>query len=130
MSGIDAKTSGSIFHKNYPMVIAQNRHHCSIIPARMVYNANGWQAGQVVAQHTSTGLYDAYAATGSDGLSTAVGVLYHDLNDAPLNVAAASQIIVKGELYQSKLIGLDSNAITTLKARSVTDGSGVQILFI
>jgi hypothetical protein len=128
MSGIDATTSGNIFRKDYPMVIAQNRQHAVLIGVRLAYNPSGWIAGQVVARNSVSGYWDAYSNGASSGLGTAAGVLFHDLLDAPSGMAAAAQIIVKGELYQQKLIGLDSNAISNLGARSVTDGAGTQIL--
>lgn len=128
MSGIDVVVNNSIFRKDFPSILAMNRQHAVLIPARLLFDAVGYVAGQVVARNTTSGIYQKYVASGPSGTGTAVGVLIDDLLDAPSGANVLQQVIVKGEVFQAALTSLDSQAITDLKARSITTGGGVQIL--
>ena len=47
MSNTDPKFD-TIFGKDFPIVLASNRHLASIKAVAMAYNANGYKAGRVV----------------------------------------------------------------------------------
>lgn len=128
---MDAKVNQEIFRKNHPIIIASNRHLASILPVRLAYNADGYVAGQVLARNTTSGLHAKYDDGASSGLNTAVGVLFEDV---PVEKFASSSDTVLargifgGELFEAKLTGLDANAKTDLKSRSITDARGVVTL--
>jgi hypothetical protein len=97
-------------------------------PVRVAYDAAGYTAGQVVARNSTSGLYQKYNDSGSSGTDTAVGVLFNDVLDMPASGTDVAQVIVSGQVFEAACIGLDANAKTDLKARTVVDGSGVSIL--
>jgi hypothetical protein len=131
MSGQDAKFSGQIFRKDFPMIIAQNRHLASIVPARIAYQSSGYKAGTVLALNSVSNQFAPYDDTASSGLNTAVGVLFKPVEVEDFPSATGSQMarmIIGGELYEDKLVGLDAAAKVDLKSRTVTDTSGTKIL--
>ncbi len=133
MSNTDAKFIDPIFRKDHPMVLAKNRHQASFLPVLLPYSATDYQAGTVMARNTVSGLYTRYVNGGASGTGTAVGVLFEDriVEDfASTGATATARVIVKGELFQSQLIGLDSGAITNMNGKSYTDAFGIQILSI
>lgn len=128
-SGLDAVTSTEVFRKDHRMVLAMNRHQAAIVPVRMAYDASGYKAGTVLARNSVSTYYVAYddseAVSGGD---TAVGILFNDVLDMTASQTDIGHMIVKGEVFEASLIGLDANAKTDLKSRSVIDGSGTTIL--
>lgn len=77
--------------------------------------------GQVIARLTATGLYEAYNNAGSGGVEVASGILAEavDTTSAGTNRATEAAMYVGGNFVESRLTGLDSNAITDLNGRSV-----------
>jgi len=128
MSGLDFVTSGQVFRKDNRMIIAMNRHHATIIGARVQYDAAGYTAGQVMARNSVSGLHTKYVTAGSSGTDVAVGVLFQDVLDMPAGATDLGQVIVKGEVFEDLCIDLDSAAKVDLGARSVINGSGTTIL--
>lgn len=128
MSGLDFVTNGQVFRKDHRMVLAMNRHQATIIGVRVAYDAAGYKAGQLMARNSTSGLYQKYNDAGSSGTDTAVGVLFNDVLDMPASGTDMGQLIVRGQVFEAACIGLDANAKTDLKARTVVDGSGVSIL--
>ena len=132
MTDLNALTSGEIFRKNNPMVLAMNRHQATIIGALFSYDAAGYAAGTVVARNSVSGLYCAYNdSIAASGVDTAVGVLFNDIDVtdfATANSVVLQNVIVGGKVFYAKLTGIDANAITDLKARNVTDATGDVIM--
>lgn len=128
-TGIDANSSGQVFRKNFPMVIAVSRQLCKFLPIRLAYQAAGYLAGTVLARNTTSGFYQPYVASGPSGTGTAACVLFADAIFLSTGENRLAQGIFGGGLYQTQLIGLDAGAITNLGAKSVIDASGTQILF-
>jgi len=127
-SGLDFVTSGQVFRKDHRMVLAMNRHQAAIIGVRLAYEALGYTAGQLLARNSVSGLHTKYATSGSSGTDTAVGVLFNDVQDMAASTTDMGQMIVKGQLFESMVIGLDAPAKVDLGSRSVIDGSGTTIL--
>ena len=127
MVAVDARTSGEIFRKSYPNIIASNRHHATIVGARLKYLADGYKAGQLVARNTVSGLLEKYVNGAASGTGTAYGVLLFDVKDMPSGVNLAANVAVKAEVYESKVIDLDSTAKTQLGGRSVVHADGVTV---
>lgn len=129
-SSIDALVNQSAFAKDFPMVLACDRQLAVLLPVRLAFNAavsGGYPAGTVIARNTTSGLFQPYANSGASGTGTAAGVLFFPV--APASGDSDMGIMIaKGIVYQSKLVGVDSGAITNLGGRSVTDSSGVQLL--
>jgi len=130
MSNLDAKVKTQIFRKDFPIILATNRHLATILGVRLVYDADGYLAGTVLARRTD-GLYAAYDDGGSSGLDTARGILFEDV--APEEFVATTgtavaRSIFGGEVFKDKLIGLDANGETDLGARTIIDASSVSIL--
>lgn len=130
MTALDAFTSQEVFRKNNPIILANNRHQAAVTPIRLAYNAAGYLAGTVLARNSVSGFYQAYDDLGASGIDSAVGVLFHDVAVEDFNslTSTAAQMISKGNVYESKLTGLDANAKTDLKSRSIVDGMGNTIL--
>lgn len=131
MSSLDAKFDGEIFRKDHPIILSGNRVLASILPVRLAYDSDGYLAGTVIARNTTSGLYQKYDNGGSSGLDTAAAILFGDKAESDFASTGDSQAargIFGGEVFQSKLTGLDAGAITDLGARSITDASGTQVL--
>lgn len=132
MAGLlDATFSGDIFHVNHPMILAQNRHLATLVPVRLAYDASGYEAGRVVARNSTSGEYAKYDNGASSGLDTAVGILFEEAPAAYFDSTTGSVIarmIAGGEVFESKLVGLDANAKTDLGSRSIVDATGTTVL--
>lgn len=128
---VDPRFNGQIFRKSHPMIIAQNRRLASILPVTLAFNASGYTAGTVLARNTTSGQYQNYANGGASGTGTASCVLFEDV-DVSEFVATSGTVfgrgIFGGEVFKDKLIGLDSNAITNLNARTIVDSTGINVL--
>lgn len=127
---LDFFTSQEVFRKNHPMILANNRQLATIIGVRVAYDASGYLAGTVLARNSVSGYYQAYSDIGASGIDTAVGILFHDIPVEDFNglTSTAAQMITKGNVFETKLIGLDANGKTDLKSRSIVDGFGNTIL--
>lgn len=125
---LDANVNNQIFRKDYPVIIAKNRHLASLAPVRLVSTGSDYQAGTVLAKNSTSGLFQAYANGGASGTGTAVCVLMETITDDPVNGSMVGRGIFAGELYKDNLVGLDSGAITNLGAKSYQASDGVNIL--
>ena len=126
----DAKFSGSIFRKDNPQIISSNRQLAVLHGIRLAYSATGYKAGRVLARNSVSGIYDAYDSAGASGLDVAKAILLEGLQ-AEDTVSASGAVVPAlfgGEVFKDKLVGLDSDAITDLDAKTIIDGSGTQIL--
>lgn len=132
MSSADAVVNNEIFRQDQTALIAMKRETAVMMPGRMLYDAAGYPAGQVVARYTSgvnSGLFGKYNDAGASGLQTAYGILAEPLADAASGSNVAKSILVSGYVFQSKLTGLDAAAIVDLGGRSIYDVSiGASIL--
>jgi hypothetical protein len=139
VSNVSPRYNGSIFRRDYPMVIAAMRQNAIMLPVNLRYNASGYAPGTVLARNTTDGLYDPYTNGGASGTGTAVCILFeqHDTDDFSSTSTAASGsgntlgvgIFGGGVmLYTAALTGLDSGAKTSLKTTDVTDATGVQMI--
>jgi len=128
---LDAKVNTSIFRKDHPIILATNRHLATLLPVRLAYDAAGYVAGEVVGRITADGNYASYIDGNSDGTQVAVGILFESV-EAELfpstSGTALARMIAGGEVFESKLTGLDAAAKVDLKARSIIDASGVTIM--
>lgn len=126
----DAKFSGEIFRKSHPIIIAANRHLAILHGVRLAYSATGYNAGKVLSRSDVTGLYGAYDSAGVSGLGVAKAILLEEIKAEDMVAAsgAVTPALFGGEVYKSKLQGLDTDAETDLGAKTIIDGSGTQIL--
>lgn len=122
--------NGAIFRQDHPQILACQRHLATIIPTMFTQSGSGMlEAGTVVARNSVSGFYEEYDNGASSGLDTAVGVTLDDLDfPAATGGTKALRVCVGGRVYKDKLTGLDANAETDLKARTVVDGMGNEIL--
>lgn len=132
MATNDAVFDGEVFRKDHPMVIAQNRHLATIQAVRLAYNASGYVAGRVLGRNSVSGQYANYDNGGASGLDTAVCVLFESIDVSEIDGGSTGSVIARaifgGELYEDKLLGLDSAAKTDLGSRSIIDATGVTVL--
>lgn len=131
MSNVDARFRSEIFRKDHPMIIAQNRQLASILAVRLAYNASGYVAGQVLARNSTSGMYENYDDGASSGLDTAACILFegHEVAEFEGSTGSvAARGIFRGDVYKDKLVGLDSNGETDLKARTIIDATGINVL--
>lgn len=126
----DAKVNNSIFRKDHPQILASNRLLATLYPVRLAFDPAGYKAGEVVARNTVSGLYAAYDNSASSGLDTAAAILFEDVpvDSMPASGTAIARGIFGGEVFKSKLTGLDAPAIVDLKARTITGADGVDVL--
>ena len=134
MSSIDVKFSGSIFKKNFPIILACSPALALLLPVRLVYNSSGYSAGQVLARNTVSQLFQPYVDGTSSGVGTAACVLFedHPVQDFDGTSTATSTTIARGifagVVFYDKLIGIDANGITDLGGRQIVDSTGVTTL--
>lgn len=87
--------------------------------------AGTYYAGTVLGLATSggdAGLLKPYATGNSDGSQNPIGILAESATVAVSGgYGSEANVIVGGTLFQAKLIGLDSGAITALGGKSVTE---------
>jgi hypothetical protein len=127
----DARVETEIFRKDQAIIIAKNRHLASIGSVRLAYNAAGYEAGRLVARNTTSGLYEKYDDGAGSGLNTAASILFEDVPVGQFASTGDTQLtrgIFAGEVFKSKLVGLDSAAIVDLGGRSYTEADGIEIL--
>lgn len=123
--------NGEIRRYNQPNIIASNRALCSIHGVMLAYDAAGYAAGQVLSRNSISGLYQDYAPAGASGTDTAKAVL---LEDVPAEDFLSSSDscgaagLFGGEVYKSKLLDLDADAVTDLAAKTVVVAGGTEIL--
>lgn len=132
MSSVDSKFSGEIFRKDHPIILAGRRDLASIKPIRVKFNAGGWPAGQVMGRVTADGEFKDYDDGAVDGSEVAVGVLFEGIAEEDFDPTGTgtvtARLIVGGEVFKTKLTGLDANGEADLNARTIIDGTGVEIL--
>ncbi len=132
--------------ENFKTIIAKRSDLVQFMEGRLAPSLIGTYqyAGLVLGYATSggdSGYYKAYNSANSDGSQVAVGILSEDANllqalpsttpaSGPAGYGSKISIIrATANLFQSLLIGLDSNAISNLGAKSYTE-LGNQILYI
>lgn len=132
MSATDPRFKSEVFRKDHPIIIAQNRQLASIVPVRLAYNASGYKAGRVLGRNSTSLMFQNYDDAASSGLNTAVGVLFEDVDvtefDGGSTGSCTARMVVGGELFKDKLLGLDAAAETDLKARTIIDATAVSVL--
>lgn len=134
MGKLDLNFNGSIFRKDFPMVIATNRASAILLPVRVRYAAGGYVAGQVLAQNSVDDLFQKYDDGGASGIATAKCILFESLAEGDFDAANATGsttavgIFGGCTVYKDKLVGYDANAGTDLGAKEITDSTGVTIL--
>lgn len=134
MAEIGASFNGSVFHKDFPMVIATNRASAILLPVRLRYDSAGYEAGVTLARNTTDGWFQKYDDGGSSGINTARCFLFeaHPTADFDAATTAGSTMgvgIFGGcVLYYDKLTGLDAAGIVDLGAKQFIDATGVNLL--
>lgn len=130
MANLDAEFSNQIFRKDYPIILAQNRHLATFGPVRLAYDSGGYNAGQGLARNTVSGLYQKYVSGGASGLGVVAGFLFApvDVTEFPSATGTAMErAIFGGELFNNLIIGDDGTFATQLSGRKYTDSSGTTI---
>ncbi len=125
---LDANVNNQIFRKDYPQVIAKNRHLASLAACRLLPTGNNaYPAGLVLAARID-GFFVPYVNGGASGTGTAVAVLNETIQDDGTYPTLMGRGIFAGELFYAALIGVDSNAVSNLNARTYTASDGNEIL--
>jgi len=132
MGSIDSKFDGEIFRQDHPIILAGRRDLASIKPIRVKFRLTGYEAGRVMGRVTADGEFEIYNNALANGAEVAVGVLFDTIAEEEFDPAGSgttvARLIVGGEVFKGKLVGLDVNAEADLNARSIIDASGVEIL--
>lgn len=129
MANLDAEFNPQIFRKDFPMILATNRHLATLLPVRLAYDSGGYIAGVCLARRTD-GLFVKYSTGGASGTGTAVGFLFASVSvdEFPSSTGTAVERgVFTGQLYSNLLVGNDATADTQLNARKITDASGTVI---
>lgn len=112
----------SIFRTDHPIILACQAHLARLVPIWIDFVSGGILAGTVMGQNSDDNNYGVYNHSASSGLNTAVGILLDNADwEGATGGAILGTLIIGGEVYDSKLTGLDSYAITALGGRVVTD---------
>lgn len=130
---LDAKVNNQIKRNDFAIIIALNRHLADLQPVRLANSGADYLAGTVLGRATSggdSGFYKPYNDSNSDGSQTARCVLFEDVLavDVPASGNGLARGIFAGYVFQDKLTGLDAAGIVDLKATTIIDASGVNIL--
>lgn len=134
MGKLDVSFNGSIFRKDFPMVIATNRNSALLLPVRLRYNSAGYVAGTVLARNTTDGWYEKYDDGASSGLNTAAAILFESILasdfDSTSSTGSTTAVGIFGgcTVYKDKLSGYDSAAGVDLGAKEIIDATGVTTL--
>ena len=131
MASIDTGFSGEVFRKDHPIIISSNRQLASILGVRLAYDADGYDAGTVLARNSTSGAYAKYDDGASSGLDTAKAVLLHEMRAtdfASTGDIQAAQALFGGEVFKDKLVGLDANGETDLGSKTIVLPGSVTIL--
>lgn len=126
MSSIDPNFKSSIHRYDQKLVIAGNRHTAIILPVRLKYQADGYEAGTLLARNTTDGLYQAYNDAGSSGINTAACVLLEAFaeedfsGEESTDSTLATAVFGSCVLYKNNLVGYDANGLTDLKGTLIT----------
>jgi hypothetical protein len=138
----DALFNPSDNRENFKQIIAKRSDLIGFSGGRLAPSLIGsyQYAGLVLGYATSggdAGYYKAYNSGNSDGSQVAAAVLSEDANVVAPSGAGGpagdgSEVVIirgtgAGALFKDKLIGLDSNAITNLNAKSYVE-HGVNLL--
>lgn len=121
--GRDSLFIGTDSRSNFKQIIAKRSDLTKFAGGRMQYASSGIQtynAGTLVGYASSgtyAGLYRPYLSTNTDGSQVPVGFLSDDVVTDTSGNGSEASIITGGALFQSLLIGVDSNATTLLNAR-------------
>ena len=127
--------------ENFKQIIAKRSDLVQFSGGRLAPSmAPGYYYAGLVLGYASSGgdsgFYKAYNSANSDGSQVAVGVLSEDANitspvsgSGPGDGSEVSVIRGTANLFQNLLIGLDSNAISNLGAKSYVE-HGSTILYI
>lgn len=133
MGAVGGNFNSEIFRKNYPIIIATNRHTAVMLPVRLAYHADGYEAGQILAQNSTSKKYVKYNPSGASGEDTAKAVLFESKASEDFDSTAATgstmAVAIFGgcTLYKDKLADYDADALTDLKARLIEDASGTSL---
>lgn len=131
MASSDVRFVKDVSRVDRPMIIAQNRELATIMPVRLAYNASGYLAGTVLGRNNVSGDFAAYSNAGSSGTDTATCVLFESAKAGEFDATTGTVLaraIFGGELYKDMLVGLDTDAESDLKARTIVDATNVNIL--
>ena len=128
MGNLTPAFDSEIFRKDYPVVLACNRHLALLLAVNLRYKSDGYRYGEVIARNTTDDLYDSYSSSGSSGLDTAAAILLESVDfGAATSGTQAAVAIFGGQVYESAVSGLDSGAKTDLNGVSIKDAFGTQI---
>ncbi len=89
MAAIGASFNGSVFSKDFPIVIATNRSSAVLLPVQLRYVAGGYVAGQTLARNTTDGYFQKYASSGGSGTDTARCFLFESHGEEDFDLATA-----------------------------------------
>lgn len=134
MASAGPSYSGSVFRKDFPVVIATNRIGAILLPVALRYNAAGVIAGTILARNTTDGLFDTYVNGGASGTGTAACILFesHPVEDFSAAASSGSTpavgIFGGCTVFKTALPNVDATAETSLGAKEITDSSGVTLL--
>lgn len=128
----DALFIASDSRSNFKQIIAKRPDLTKFNGGRLAPSLYGTvqNAGLVLglaATGGDAGFYKAYNSANTDGSQVAVGVLAQGAVVDAAGNGSEIKWISGGMLFQALLIGLDSTAITALRAKSFTE-QGTQIL--
>lgn len=117
------------FRVDYPQIIAMQREKAQIMGIQLTYTGEAYVAGTVLGRNTVSGYYSAYDAGGASGTDTAACILLENtLPPAATGTAVLTRGLFSGIVFQDKLTGLDSDAITDLKGTTQIGADGIVLL--
>lgn len=130
MASTDPKFNNSVFRKDHKQVLAANAHLARLHAVKLAYDSAGYEAGQVIARNSTSGLYQKYVDGAASGVGTAAAVLFEDKLESDFASSGDTQVsagIIGGELAEDQCIGLDAAAKVDLMGKSFIDATGSTI---
>ncbi len=131
-SAIDAEVNNSIFHVDWPEVIALRRDLATLSPVRLYRDGSSYVAGQCLVRKVSDGIFYRWSAASgvaASGLDSKC-VLFESVNvsdmDSALTGGSLARAIFAGYVYKDKLLdyvagsSLGSGAVEQTDATQVT----------
>lgn len=130
-SGIDAEVNNQIFRKDFGAIIALRRDLAQISPVRLYDDGASYYMGECLARNTSTGEFQRWSAVSGGSYDTPC-VLFEDVLsyqfDATVTGGALARAVMAGYVFKTKLVDYNSQFLTAVGGRVMTDASGVAVV--
>lgn len=120
---LDAKVDNEIFRKDFPIILALNRHLAKITPVRLAHDTDGYPAGQCLARNQSTGYFEKFSAV-SGGSIDSHCILFESIDGEQFTGSTGTAVgrgLVAADVYEDNCTDLDATFKTAIGGRTIVN---------